>query len=197
MTTEFWDSRYREAGFAYGSEPNAWFREQLARRTPGRLFLPAEGQGRNAVFAASHGWQVEASDTSEEARRSALDLARARGVTIDYRLGDYHAWMPEPAAYDAIGLIYVHMTPDQWRVLADKMVVALKPGGVLIAEVFSKRQLGRGTGGPDDIERLYEPSQFHVTGLTTVSCQEQLVHLDEGKYHQGEASVVRALLRRE
>lgn len=45
---------------AYGTEPNAFFKAQLDQLTPGRLLLPAEGEGRNAVYAAKKGWEVAA-----------------------------------------------------------------------------------------------------------------------------------------
>lgn len=56
---EFWNDRYSRNDFAYGEEPNEYFKEQLAKINPGRILLPADGEGRNGVFAAKKGWQVE------------------------------------------------------------------------------------------------------------------------------------------
>jgi hypothetical protein len=57
---DFWNARYSAAEYAYGTEPNAFFKAQLDQLTPGRLLLPAEGEGRNAVYAAKKGWEVAA-----------------------------------------------------------------------------------------------------------------------------------------
>ena len=86
MTLTFWDERFAEEGFAYGEEPNRYLREQLDRLTPGSLLLPAEGEGRNAVWAATRGWRVHAFDTSTVGRDKALATARRQGVEITYEL---------------------------------------------------------------------------------------------------------------
>ena len=59
---EFWDSRYKSEDYAYGKEPNVFFADQIGNIPPGKLLLPCEGEGRNAVFAAALGWEVDAVD---------------------------------------------------------------------------------------------------------------------------------------
>ena len=88
QTSRFWNDRYAQPEFAYGTEPNQFFADQLAQLTPGTLLLPAEGEGRNAVFAAQHGWTVDAFDFSEAAQTKARQLAANRGISISYTLGD-------------------------------------------------------------------------------------------------------------
>ena len=91
MTTttpqDFWNSRYQADDYVYGKTPNAFFRSQLDRLTAGNILLPAEGEGRNAVYAATQGWQVTAFDMSREGKRKADALAAERGVPLHYRVG--------------------------------------------------------------------------------------------------------------
>lgn len=68
MTDTFWDKRYAEEGLAYGDAPNQFLRRELDQLDPGLLLLPAEGEGRNAVWAAVNGWKVHAYDTTREPR---------------------------------------------------------------------------------------------------------------------------------
>ena len=75
----FWDERYSTDEFIYGKEPNEFFRENLLKIRPGKLFLPGEGEGRNAVFAAKNGWTVDATDQSEIGKLKALKLASESG----------------------------------------------------------------------------------------------------------------------
>lgn len=65
---EFWETRYKSPTYAYGTKPNEFFKESIDKLNPGRVLLPAEGEGRNAVYAAQRGWSAEAFDFSEAAR---------------------------------------------------------------------------------------------------------------------------------
>jgi len=82
MSKEQWDSRYSEAEYVYGVEPNHYLRNFLEGRPPGKILFPAEGEGRNAVYAALLGWEVEAFDQSEKGREKALRLASRKNVQI-------------------------------------------------------------------------------------------------------------------
>ena len=84
---ERWDKRYSNDEFAYGEEPNNYLKEQLEKLPPGAILFPAEGEVRNAVFAAKLGWIVSAFDISIEGKSKALQLATANNVTIDYEVG--------------------------------------------------------------------------------------------------------------
>jgi hypothetical protein len=43
MTTSFWNERYGQQEFVYGTEPNAFLKEQLAKLPAGKILLPCEG----------------------------------------------------------------------------------------------------------------------------------------------------------
>ena len=73
---DFWNERFGKEEFIYGTEPNQFFKEQLQNLEIGTLLLPAEGEGRNAVYAATQGWEVSAFDISEQGRVKAIFLAK-------------------------------------------------------------------------------------------------------------------------
>ena len=191
----YWNERYSEPGFAYGEEPNEFLRSWLTDREPGRILFPAEGEGRNAVYAAALGWQTDALDFSAVAQEKALALAQRRGAAIHYEIMDFAtAELPE-SAYDAVALIFVHQ-PELLRQRLHRIVTqTLKPGGVLLLEAFSKAQLPLSSGGPKDPALLYDPEtlrgDFH--GLHLLSLTETTTELAEGPYHAGTAQVIRLI----
>lgn len=103
-----WNERYGEEDYAYGETPNVFFKEKIKELKTGKILLPAEGEGRNAVFAAKLGWSVFAFDQSEEGKKKAMKLAKKNGVTIDYQVGDLGAVNFPQEEFDVIGLIYAH-----------------------------------------------------------------------------------------
>lgn len=191
----FWDERYAQPEYIYGTEPNVYFRQQLDALPPGKLLLPAEGEGRNAVYAASQGWQVTAFDLSTEGRRKALALAAQQGVEIDYHIMGFDAMDWEENTFDAIALIYAHQ-PRALRSLAyPRLLHFLRPGGTLILEGFSKNQLGKSSGGPQALELLFSQEELRedFAALSSQALEETEIVLDEGRYHAGAASVIRLL----
>lgn len=199
---QFWDERYREAGFAYGVHPNAFFKSQLEKLPAGRLLLPAEGEGRNAVFAAGLGWEVNAFDQSSAGRDKALQLAQDLGVAIHYAVHEFRDLEFARESFDAIALIYAHF-PEALRLQYHQMLLPLlKPGGHFIVEGFSKAQLTYQqqyqSGGPQDPGMLYDLPmlQSDFGSLEILSLEEQEIELEEGKYHVGKAGVIRMLARK-
>ena len=197
MNTEFWNERYRQTAYVYGESPNVFFAEELAKRAPGKLFLPAEGEGRNAVFAAREGWQVDAMDYAEAGRDKTHQLARQHGVTEDihYTVFDINDLALQTDTYDAIGVSYMHLPPDLRDKVYVQLVKALKPGGVLIAEVFHPEQIGRESGGPPVPELMYTTEQFEalLPEFEFLLLEKATTKLHEGRYHEGEAIVMRAV----
>lgn len=167
---------------------------------PGSLLLPAEGEGRNAVYAAGLGFEVVAFDISEIAREKALRLAEERNVALTYYVANLHELDLPSDSFDAVALIYAHFPPEQRHELHRELVRILRPGGQIILEAFSKAHLAFNTvnpkaGGPKDIELLYSEADLRddfkaleVGFSTTVE-----VELSEGLYHSGRSSVVRMI----
>ena len=127
---EFWNERYAQEPYVYGTQPNAFFRRQMAAiGKAGRALFPAEGEGRNAVYAAEQGWTVEAFDFSASAQKKARQLAKMRGVTISYTLSSLENFSYKTEQYDLIGLFFIHVPPPLRSFLHRKVIDALRPGG--------------------------------------------------------------------
>lgn len=193
-----WDERYGSEEFAYGKEPNNYLKEQIAQLTPGKILFPAEGEGRNAVFAATKGWNVFAFDISANAQKKAFQLAEHSDVTIDYQVGELSTLNYQQEQFDVIALIYAHF-PAQIKSSIHKMLEQyLKKGGYIIFEAFSKKHLdyiakNEKVGGPKDIESLFSIEEiktdfpdYHFTEL-----KETEIELSEGLFHNGTGSVIR------
>lgn len=192
---DLWDDRYSAKEYIYGKKPNEFFKQELQKLKPGKLLLPAEGEGRNAVFALLEGWKVLAFDASSTAKLKAEKLAKANHVNLDYRLLDLKDMKFEKESFDAIALVYLHMHQSERRIFHKKLINLLVPGGTLILEAFSQSQLHLNSGGPKSLELLYIAEEIKVDFLemTTLHCWEETIKLSEGKYHKGTASVIRML----
>lgn len=195
---QFWEERYQQDEYAYGIEPNVFLKAYLEDRTPGRLLLPAEGEGRNAIFASKLGWEVEAFDFSKEGRRKAMELAVQQDTSISYHLADYASFQPVLKPFELVALIYTHSGPKDRRVFHQKLMDWVAPGGEIILEGFSKGQLGRDSGGPKNSDMLWslEELKEDFASLTITHESELEITLNEGAYHQGHASVVRLIARK-
>ncbi len=191
----FWNDRYTTDEYAYGIEPNNFLKEQLKNIVPGNILFPAEGEGRNAVYAATLGWQVNAFDTSVEGKRKAELLALKKGVTINYSIDDYESVEFPIESFDCIALVFAHINPVKREEYHKKLLSFLKPGGMLILEGFSKNQINNKSGGPRDIEMLSSKKEMEKDFglLSKLNITETEVTLDEGKFHQGLASVIRVV----
>lgn len=199
----FWDQRYSMAEYAYGELPNSYIQKQLPAFRPGTILFPAEGEGRNAVFAARLGWQVFAFDISRAARQKALQLAEKQRVSISYQVGNLDELDYEKEHFDAIALVFAHFPADLKRSYHQKFSAFLKRGGIIILEAFSKRNLdyvavNEKVGGPRDVELLFstEEIQDYFADFEIIELKETETHLREGLYHNGLASVIRFIGRK-
>jgi len=191
--SQFWNERFATEEYVYGTEPNQFYRKQLEQLPPGKILFSAEGEGRNAVFAAQKGWNVMAFDTSIEAKKKAENLAREKNVEIDYRIANYENVSFSKESFDCLVLIYAHMHPHKREEYNHKLTSFLKPGGILILEGFSKKQIENNTGGPRIVEMLFSEEELRndFNFFSELSISETDVTLNEGTFHQGKASVIR------
>lgn len=191
----FWDERYSTNGYIYGTNPNVFFKEQIEKIKSGRLLLLGEGEGRNAVYAAKLGWLVDAIDSSIVAREKAIQLAKLNNVEINYIISDVHTFSYPLNTYDAIGIIFLHINENKHEtfILYQKLFDSLKPNGRIILELFSKNQLGKKSGGPQELEMLCSIEQIRklFPQLKPEILREENIFLSEGNFHQGDASVIR------
>lgn len=200
---EFWNERYSADEYAYGEEPNAYFKEQLIKLKPGRILLPAEGEGRNAVFAATLGWDVFAFDMSEQGKLKALRLAQKNNVNIKYEVCELENISLEKESFDVIALIYAHFPPAVKSAYYRKLSDYLKKDGTFIMEAFARKhaefqKVNPTAGGPRNLEMLcsLEELESDFTGFQCIELAEQETELTEGNGHLGKAAVIRFLGRK-
>ena len=196
---EFWNQRYSAKEYAYGIEPNEYFKSKLNElELNGRILLPGEGEGRNAVYAANKGLEVFAIDISEEGQKKALTLAQIHNVHIHYEVGDFVEQEYENSFFDAAAMIFAHFPPNIAAVGHQKVGELIRPGGHIILEGFSKnnlklREKNPKVGGPANIDMLYSVQSIEqdFSAFEILELEEKEIDLKEGEYHEGLASVIR------
>jgi 2-polyprenyl-3-methyl-5-hydroxy-6-metoxy-1,4-benzoquinol methylase len=190
----FWDERYSGEEYVYGTEPNQFFKEQIQKIYPvENILLPGEGEGRNAVFAAKLGWIVHAFDQSPMAKIKAEKLAEKNNVKINYTNVDLTKFNPQKNYYACAAIIFVHLPVEIRTAFNKKVLDSIKPNGKIILELFSKNQMGKNSGGPQNLEMLSSIDEIKkdFEQLKTIILKEEVIHLNEGEKHSGEASVIR------
>lgn len=195
---EFWNERFSNEEFVYGKEPNSFFKEEVDKLEPGRLLLIGEGEGRNAVYAASNGWDVYAFDWSEVGKRKAEKFAEERNVSINYKVQELQNFTPEENYYDAAAIIFVHLEEDLREKVHQKILNALKPGGVIIVEVYEKEQIKYNSGGPKSLDLLYSLEELFADfqDMNFQSFSKEIIELNESEKHQGRAAVIRLIVKK-
>lgn len=190
---QFWNDRYTESEFAYGKEPNQFLKEHIHLFPKGKVLFVAEGEGRNAVFAAKNGLQVYAFDYSDSGQKKAMVLASENNVIIDYEVSDVLQLSYEKNSFDAIVFIFAHFPSDIRKKAHEELLSLVKPNGKIVFEAFSKEQLKYTSGGPKESAMLFSEEEVRkeFVNVTFDFLKTQLVVLNEGPYHQGEGKVIR------
>jgi hypothetical protein len=197
---QLWDKKFSREGYFYGFEPNAFIASKTDLLAPqGEVLCLGEGEGRNAVYLASKGFDVTALDASPIGMSKALMMATNKGVSFQVELLDLEQWKPTKS-YDAVVTSYLHLE-DPLRTQAFKQALqTLKTDGYFIGEFFSLNQIPRDSGGPKKPELLYTlaslESIFSMNDCEIIHLQEEDVPLDEGKGHQGDALVIRVIVKK-
>ena len=190
---QMWNERFGKEEYAYGKEPNSFFKQEIDKLEPGKILLLGEAEGRNGVYAAKLGWEVDAVDWSEEGKKKAEKLAAENDVKINYIVSDLAGYTPEKHNYDAAALIFLHLPPSLREEVHKKVVDSLKPGGIVILESYAKEQLKNNSGGPKDPDLLHSLEEVFTDfqDLDINSFSKETTHLAESRLHTGEAEVIR------
>ena len=195
---DFWNEKFLRDGYLYGKEPNAFLKACYNNfKKSQRVLCLGEGEGRNAVYLAKKGYEVAALDASDVGLKKLEDFANEVGVSVKTRCIDLNEWVPKKK-YGAIMFSYLHLNKQEQQPLFEKIERSLKAKGFFIAEVFSKNQLNYSSGGPKDADLLYRIDDFQDAFSHCIihKLEEVEVELDEGKGHQGKASVIRIIAQR-
>jgi SAM-dependent methyltransferase len=117
----------------FNTSPNAFLVEMVKGRTPGTALDVGMGQGRNAVFLAEQGWRVTGFDPADKAVALANTIARQRGVALTTHVEGSETFDFGENRWDLILISYVGA-----RDVADRVVRALRPGGIVVVEAFHR-----------------------------------------------------------
>lgn len=189
---DFWNRKFDAEGYVYGTMPNAYFKQEVGKYPAGHMLVAGAGEGRDAVYAASQGWQVTCIDLSEEGRRKALELAKRSGVNLEYLIADIADVDYAEESFDMVVSVFCHLPENaRLRFYAGAMKW-LKEGGIFVMEGFTTKQLNYSSGGPKDVSLLIDAGlvRKELAGLEVLILSEHERVLDEGPLHQGVASLL-------
>lgn len=196
-----WNRRYTAAGdgLLFGREPNAWLQRHAAWPAGARVLCVADGEGRNSVWLARQGLQVDAFDIAEAGVRKARALAAEAGVTVHLEVADVDGWAWPRDRYDGVVAIFVQFADPALRArLFTRMQAGLKPGGLLLLQGYTPQQLVYRTGGPAQVEHLYTEellrSAFADMEILHLQAYEDELH--EGQGHDGRSALIGLVARR-
>ena len=190
-----WDERYSAKEYAYGKQPNDFLVESINKIPKGKVLCLADGEGRNSVYLAEQGYQVTSVDASAPGMQKADQLAKQRRVEIKTIVADLSDFEIRAESWDAVVSIFCHLPPQLRQAVHKKVVSALKPGGVLILEAYTPRQLELGTGGPKLAEMTMTLANLktELNGLKFLHAIEKDRDVIEGIYHTGSGAVVQLI----
>jgi SAM-dependent methyltransferase len=189
-----WEERFSVPDYLFGKEPN-YFLTSCAPLLParGKVLAIADGEGRNGVWLAERGLDVLSIEYSDSAREKAKALAKERNVNVTFERADVHEWPYPEAAFDVVIDIFTQFsTPAQRPVKWAGVRRALKPGGLLILQGYTPKQLQYGTGGPKVVEHLYTRAMLEEAfgDLRDLTIVEEEREMHEGAAHSGMSAVI-------
>ena len=190
---KLWNDRYGGGEYIFGKNPNVYFKEKLLTLNPKSIFLPGDGEGRNAIYAAKMGWSVTSADFSKVAIARAKELANKENLEVNFQFIDLIKEELPNKIYDVVGISFLHFNGTNKKLVHQKLRDLIKIGGYLILECFSNEQVKLNSGGPRKKDSLYtiEELKKYYNGFDFLEAEEILTQLQEGKGHEGDAYVVR------
>ena len=152
MDATAWNERYTGTDLVWSATPNQFVASDLGSLAPGRAVDLAAGEGRNALWLASLGWDVTAVDFAaaglEKGRAVAETLELAHPVT--WECADVLTWVPDAPSYDLAVLAYLQLPAAERREAVRRAVAALRTGGTFFLVAHDTTNLTEGVGGPQE-----------------------------------------------
>jgi 2-polyprenyl-3-methyl-5-hydroxy-6-metoxy-1,4-benzoquinol methylase len=197
---ETWDARFDGDDYIFGTAPNAFVASQRHRLAAGqRALAVADGEGRNSVWLAQQGLAVTAFDIAPKGVAKARALAARAGVAVDYHVAAIEDWHWAPQAFDVVAAIFVQFAapPARAKMFAG-IIETLTPGGWLLLQGYTPRQLLYRTGGPPYADHLYTPELLRgaFAGHEIVELREHDDELAEGTHHVGMSALIDCVVRK-
>jgi cyclopropane fatty-acyl-phospholipid synthase-like methyltransferase len=198
---DFWNKRFNTPDYIFGKAPNEYLQAQatLHLKQGDSVLCVADGEGRNSVWLAKQGMRVDAFDLSEIALGKAIALANEEAAQVQYSLASSDDWDWKPNHYDAVVGIFIQFADPVMRArLFTQMVSTLKPGGVLIVQGYTPKQLEFKTGGPSILGHLYTQDMIRVLigDLKIIDLCVYEKSLSEGPKHTGMSALLGLVARK-
>ena len=195
-----WDERYAREEYLFGTEPNEFLVTQQHLLKHGKSCLAlADGEGRNGVWLAQQGLKVLSVEASAVALEKAKKLAQQRGVTIDFEQADLAHWQWGEDRFDVVAAIFIQFAPPEMRAqMFAGIKRCLKPGGLLLLQGYTPRQLEYKTGGPPVVENMYTEELLHKA-FSDMEWLHFAVHdkiISEGTAHHGMSALIDLVARK-
>lgn len=199
-----WNERYGGDEYLFGTAPNAFLASHASLLKPGqRALCIADGEGRNSVWLAEQGLEVVAFDFSPVAVEKARRLAQSRGVEVRYEVASVHEWRwPQSEfdpRFDLVVAIFVQFAdPPMRRFMFERMIGALRPGGLVLVEGYTPAQLEYATGGPKQVDQLYTEDLLReaFAALEILELRAYEAELNEGTRHTGMSALIDLVARK-
>jgi SAM-dependent methyltransferase len=195
-----WNRRFAGDEFVFGTEPNEWLRTHADVWQPGqRVLCVADGEGRNSVWLAQRGLVVDAFDIAEIGVAKARRLAASKGVEVNFEVADCDGYAWRSAAWDGIAAIFVQFADPALRArLFAHLVDSLKPGGTLLLQGYTPKQLDYRTGGPPVLENLYTEPMLRkaFAALEIIELRDYEAEVAEGSGHRGWSALIGLVARK-
>jgi cyclopropane fatty-acyl-phospholipid synthase-like methyltransferase len=199
-SVNIWDERYAGEDYHFGVEPNAFLLSQRSLLRSGMLCLAvADGEGRNGVWLAQQGLDVLSVDSSSVALAKARKLAQQRGVAVKFEQADLMGWAWGENRFDAVVAIFIQFSPPGLREqMFARIKRCLKPGGLLLLQGYTPRQLQYGTGGPSQAENLYTEALLReaFVDMDILHLREHDDVIREGAGHSGMSALIDLVARK-
>ena len=195
-----WNKRFAGGDYLFGTVPNHWLCEHAAVWQPGgRVLCVADGEGRNSVWLASRGLIVDAFDVAEMGVAKARRLAAAQGVSVNFTIADSDAFAWPHAAYDGVAAIFVQFADPAMRErLFSNIIGSIRPGGTLVLQGYTPKQLEYRTGGPPHESHLYTEAMLRAAfaEMEIIELREYEAEIAEGAGHSGQSALIGMVARR-
>jgi 2-polyprenyl-3-methyl-5-hydroxy-6-metoxy-1,4-benzoquinol methylase len=162
MRRDDWDRRYASVENLWAVKPNRFLVAEVSELPTGRALDLACGEGQNAIWLATLGWDVTGVDYSEVAIAKARERAEREGVKVTFKCADLVEYEPERAAHDLVVVLYLHIHSTERGSVHAKAAEALAPGGTFLLLGHDRANLTEGVGGPSDPDLLYTADEIAV-----------------------------------
>jgi cyclopropane fatty-acyl-phospholipid synthase-like methyltransferase len=198
---DFWNKRFDTPDYIFGRAPNEYLQTQAKQylKKGDAVLCVADGEGRNSVWLAKQGLQVDAFDLSEVALKKANALATEQAAHVQFTLASSDTWDWQPNQYDAVVGIFIQFADPVMRTrLFAQMASTLRPGGILIVQGYTPKQLEFKTGGPSILEHLYTDNMIRdlIDDLEIIDLCVYEKSLSEGPKHTGMSALLGLVARK-